>query len=203
MTVVAANQLKQRMDARRIRIPVLTATHIYENTLVYITAAGYADVDDAAGLNRFAGVAVKEVNNTGASGAEFVEVEREGAFLLIGTYTQASVGLAVFGIDNYTVQHGNTLASYVGMVVEYVSATLAWVSLGDRSIAGGTITAQAVNNVHDTTPTAAELAVSFGAAASLGRGFIGTIDDNDGDAISYIVWTTDASFYFVKGTKAA
>lgn len=62
---------------------------------------------------------------------------------------------------------------------------------------------QAVNNVNDTTPTAAELTTSFGAPATLGRGFIGTVDDNDGDAINYLVWTSDASFYFVKGTKAS
>jgi hypothetical protein len=74
---------------------------------------------------------------------------------------------------------------------------------GSASFSDGLQTKQAVNNVHDTTPTAVELASSFGAAASLGRGFIGTVDDNDGDAISYIVWTSDASFYFVKGTKAS
>lgn len=67
----------------------------------------------------------------------------------------------------------------------------------------GLRTKQAVNNVHDTVPTAAELATSFGAAATLGRGFIGTVDDADGDTNGYIVWVSDASFYFVKGTKAS
>jgi len=64
-------------------------------------------------------------------------------------------------------------------------------------------TKQAVNDVHDTTPTAAELTTSFGNPATLGRGFLGTVDDNDGDAIGYIVWCSDASFYFLKGTKAS
>lgn len=67
----------------------------------------------------------------------------------------------------------------------------------------GLRTKQAVTNVNDTTPTDAELQTAFGGtAASLGRGFIGTIDDNDGNAIGYIVWTSDASFYFIIGTKA-
>lgn len=66
----------------------------------------------------------------------------------------------------------------------------------------GLRTKQAVNNVNDTTPTAAELTTSFGAPATLGRGFIGTVDDNDGDTNGYIVWASDASFYFIKGTKA-
>jgi hypothetical protein len=74
---------------------------------------------------------------------------------------------------------------------------------GSGSFSDGVSTMQAVNNVHDTTPTNAELVSSFGTVASHGRGWIGTVDDADGDAISYIVWTSDASYYFVKGTKAA
>lgn len=70
------------------------------------------------------------------------------------------------------------------------------------STAGGVRTLQALDNVNDTTPTDAELVTAFGTVASLGRGFIGTIDDNDADAIGYIVWTSDASFYFIIGTKA-
>jgi hypothetical protein len=64
-------------------------------------------------------------------------------------------------------------------------------------------TKQAVNNVNDTTPTAAELTTSFGDPATLGRGFIGTVDDADGDTNGYIVWCSDAAFYFLKGTKAS
>lgn len=68
--------------------------------------------------------------------------------------------------------------------------------------AAGLRTVQAVNNVHDTVPTAAELTTSFGAVATLGRGFLGTVDDADGDTNGYIVWASDGAFYFVKGTKA-
>lgn len=67
----------------------------------------------------------------------------------------------------------------------------------------GLNTKQAVNNVHDTAPTNAELTTSFGTPASLGRGFIGTVDDADGNLINYICWTSDASWYYLKGTKAA
>lgn len=76
-------------------------------------------------------------------------------------------------------------------------------SVGIATAESGSVnTKQAVNNVNDTTPTAAELTVSFGAPATLGRGFLGTVDDNDGDTNGYIVWASDAAFYFVKGTKA-
>lgn len=60
-----------------------------------------------------------------------------------------------------------------------------------------------MNDVHDTAPTITELTTSFGDPATLGRGFIGTVDDADGDTNSYIVWVSDASFFYVKGTKAA
>lgn len=66
----------------------------------------------------------------------------------------------------------------------------------------GINTKQAVNNVNDTTPTAAELTTSFGAPATVGRGFIGTVDDADGDTNGYLVWSSDASWYWLKGTKA-
>lgn len=67
----------------------------------------------------------------------------------------------------------------------------------------GIKTKQAVTNVHDTTPTASELTTAFGDPATLGRGFIGTVDDADGDTNGYIAWTSDASWYFLKGTKAS
>lgn len=68
--------------------------------------------------------------------------------------------------------------------------------------AAGLRTKQAVTDVNATTPTAAELTTAFGAPATLGRGFIGTVDDNDGDTNFFVVATSDASFYFHKFTKA-
>lgn len=74
---------------------------------------------------------------------------------------------------------------------------------GNQVKTSGINTIQAVTNVHDTTPTKAQLTTAFGDPTTLGRGFVGTIDDNDADAIGYIVWASDANFYFVIGTKAA
>lgn len=67
---------------------------------------------------------------------------------------------------------------------------------------GGIRTRQATTNVNDTTPTAAELTTAFGAVATLGRGFIGTIDDNDGDTNFFVVCTSDNAFFYHKFTKA-
>lgn len=68
--------------------------------------------------------------------------------------------------------------------------------------AAGIRTKQAVTNVNDTTPTKAELTTAFGDPATIGRGFVGTVDDADGDTNGYIVWASDANYYFLKGTKA-
>lgn len=66
----------------------------------------------------------------------------------------------------------------------------------------GLITTQSVAN-YSAPPTDAELDAAFGTPATLGRGFIATLDDNDADTDSYIVWTSDASWYYIKATKAA
>lgn len=67
----------------------------------------------------------------------------------------------------------------------------------------GLNTKQAVNNVNDTAPTKSELTTSFGNPVTLGRGFVGTVDDADGNTNSYIVWTSDTDFFYLKGTKAS
>jgi len=66
----------------------------------------------------------------------------------------------------------------------------------------GIRTIQSVANVTEAAPTDAELDSAFGTPVALGRGFIGTIDDNDADTASILVWTSDASWYHVVGTKS-
>lgn len=90
---------------------------------------------------------------------------------------------------------------YVNLTAS-ASTVLRWVYDGTNYVFASGSVPQAVNNVNDTTPTAAELTTSFGAPSTLGRGFIGTVDDADGNTNGYIVWCSDASFYFLKGTKA-
>lgn len=79
---------------------------------------------------------------------------------------------------------------------------------GDQTITGkkaftdGINSKQSVEDVDASAPTVEELTAAFGDPADLGRGFIGTVDDNDGDTNGFLVWTSDASFYYIKGTKA-
>lgn len=60
--------------------------------------------------------------------------------------------------------------------------------------------AQSVANVTEAAPTDAQLDAAFGTPAVLGRGFIGTVDDNDGSTASVLCWTTDSAWFHVVGT---
>ena len=125
---VAANQTISRQVKQRRKIPVAASTHIYQGTLVFVSATGYGDDDTASGVNRFAGIAVDEVDNSaGSAGDLLLEVWRDGVFALsgAGTFTQADEGKPVYATDNYTVTLNPAAAGAVriGYVSEYVSAT--------------------------------------------------------------------------------
>lgn len=71
-----------------------------------------------------------------------------------------------------------------------------------NATASGIRTKQAINNVNDTTPTAAELTTSFGAPATVGSGFVGVVKDADADTNCFVVVSNGVSFYYLKFTKA-
>lgn len=124
---VTANQLFKKQDGCKRSFPVEESTRIYQGTLVYINANGYACDVTATGVNGFAGIAVAEADNSsGADGAINVEVWTTGDFELVGagTYSQATVGVPVYGDDNYTINIsiGSTSVP-IGLCVGYVSAT--------------------------------------------------------------------------------
>jgi hypothetical protein len=123
---VTANQLIKMQAGGRRSYPVEEATRIYQGTLVYVNAAGYACDVTATGVNAFVGVAVGEADNTsGADGAIEVEVYTEGDFELTGTgFAQTDVGMPCYADDNYAcvVALGATSVR-IGKVVRYVSST--------------------------------------------------------------------------------
>lgn len=72
------------------------------------------------------------------------------------------------------------------------------------SFTQGILTKVAVNDISSATiPTSAECVTAFGAAADVGVGFIGIINDNAGDANNYLVFSNGTSYYFLKFTKTA
>lgn len=135
---VAANQLRSWAEGCRKRYPIATSTHIYDNTLVFANASGYADDDTASGVNKFVGVSCEDKNNTGANGAMSVEVVREGEFKLTGSgFAQTSVGKKVYATDNYTLTLDASAsgAVYIGVITEYVSSTVVWVAIDEHATA--------------------------------------------------------------------
>lgn len=91
----------------------------------------------------------------------------------------------------------------LGMPAELASAVADGVNASVvNATAAGVRTKMAVNNVNDTTPTAAELTTSFGAPATVGTGFVGIVKDNDADTNCFVVVSNGTSFYYLKFTKA-
>lgn len=113
--------------------------------------------------------------------------------------TQVDMGGNVLTVEDIKVGATGPGATGVSVSTTNTAQTIT----AQKTFSAGLNTKQAVTNVNDTTPTAAELTTAFGSPATLGRGFIGTVDDADGDAIGYIAWTSDASWYWLKGTKAS
>ena len=91
----------------------------------------------------------------------------------------------------------------LGMPAELASAVSDGVNTNVvNATAAGVRTKQAINNVNDTTPTAAELTTSFGAPATVGSGFVGIVKDNDADTNFFVVVSNGTSYFYLKFTKA-
>lgn len=133
---VTANQIVKKQDGEIRSYPV-AAVHIYEGTLVYLTAAGYATDVTATGVNGFIGIAREEVDNSaGSAGDLTIEVWAEGDFELTLTGgAQAEVGSIVYGDDNYAcvVSIGATSVA-IGRIVRHVSSTKAIVAITPKGV---------------------------------------------------------------------
>lgn len=68
--------------------------------------------------------------------------------------------------------------------------------------AAGLRTIQAVTDVDGTAPTKEELTTALGDPSTIGRGFIGTVDDNDGNTNFFLCVASDADWFYAKLTKA-
>lgn len=128
---VTANQLIKKQDGCIRSYPV-AAVHIYEGTLVYLTAAGYATDVTATGVNGFVGIARYEVDNSaGSAGDLTIEVWADGDFELTLTGgAQAEVGSLAYGDDNYAVVVAIGATSVpIGRIVRHVSSTKAVIAI--------------------------------------------------------------------------
>lgn len=134
---VTANQIVKFADGDRRSYPVAASTRIYEGTLVFINASGYADDDTGTGVNGFIGIAVREADNSsGSAGDVWVEVYTEGDFELTGSgFAQTDVGMPIYADDNYAcvLSLGSTSVR-IGKIVKYVSSTKHMVSIQPTNV---------------------------------------------------------------------
>ena len=157
---VTANQVIEKREGRR-SYPVAASVHIYEGTLVFLTAAGYATDVTATGVNGFVGVAVGEADNSsGSAGDLTVEVWAEGEFVLQGTgFAQADVGSKVYAEDNFTVGISISTASVpIGMVTEYISSTKIRVDIDPVGV--GALPVAALTTITHTSPGTPDYAIA-------------------------------------------
>jgi len=127
------NQTIQKSCGDRQAYPVKASTNIPEGTLVFIDSAGFAVAGTASGANKFAGVAIKQADNSsGTDGAITVEVDRDSDaiyYLNGASFSQASVGVTCYASDNFTVTATSTSNVNIGTIVEFVSATRVGVAI--------------------------------------------------------------------------
>jgi len=157
---VTANQVIEKREGRR-SYPVAASVHIYEGTLVFLTATGYATDVTATGVNGFVGVAVGEQDNsTGSAGDLTVEVWAEGEFVLQGTgFAQADVGSKVYAEDNYAVGVSISTASVpIGMVTEFISSTKIRVEIDPVGV--GALPVAALTTITHTSPGTPDYAIA-------------------------------------------
>jgi len=157
---VTANQVIEKREGRR-SYPVAASVHIYEGTLVFLTATGYATDVTATGVNGFVGVAVGEQDNSsGSAGDLTVEVWAEGEFVLQGTgFAQADVGSKVYAEDNFTVGVSISTASVpIGMVTEYISSTKIRVDIDPVGV--GALPVAALTTITHTSPGTPDYAIA-------------------------------------------
>jgi hypothetical protein len=165
----------------------MTALHSLQTDTIHIPYAwSYADATARAAA-------------TGFSSADLGKLARQSdnnTLWMLTVVTPVWVQVGGAGMDAGTLDSLDSLA-----FLKATGTVAGSTSQAQSFTAGGILTKQSVANVSNP-PTDAELDSAFGTPATLGRGFVGLVDDNDDDTLSWICWTSDASWYYVLGTKA-
>ena len=152
---------------------------IYSGSLVMIANAGTVEPAAASASNQgIAGVAI-ETKTSAASGSYYILVQ-EGWFLFAGTtLSQGDVGLPVYAEDDQTVDE--TVASNepcAGVMMEYVSASSAWVHVALTFTARWASSADPITFAGDVT-----LGGGAGAATFTDSASSVVLPDNDATAL--------------------
>lgn len=114
----------------------------------------------------------------------------------VGFYSQTA--MTTVGATN-SAEFSNS-AGFSGNYFIYQTGSLLSEFNGIVYAAAGVRTKVSTANV--TTPTDAELDSAFGAPATVGAGFIGIVNDNNGGTDEYLCWSDGTNWFYATGTKA-
>lgn len=140
---ITANRIVKRQgrDGALGSLGVAAGKHLYEGSLAYEDIYGYATDEIVDETTVFLGVVREEVDNTdGSNGDLTAEFWTDGDFDLPvagGTLVAADVGKTAYGVDNSDVSETATAQPPVGLIKEYVSASVARVAI--RGIGQGIV----------------------------------------------------------------
>lgn len=114
---------------------VVASKVLYAGTMWFYDANGFLTDVIAAGVNVFAGIGRKTVDNSaGSSGDLKAEFYTVGDFVLpLPSAAQADVDSLVYAVDNYVLSLTSTNQSLVGMVVRFVGTGLVEVRIDRKA----------------------------------------------------------------------
>jgi hypothetical protein len=123
MAVTAAQINRLGSYTERVRRKMAASIAVYQGSLTFLIAAsGLLTNAIAAGVNRFGGVAVEDVDNSaGAASALQTETIISGMVTLVNvvhSLVQADVGKDLYASDNYTVTITSTNNVFIGRLVD-------------------------------------------------------------------------------------
>jgi hypothetical protein len=141
--LTADKELEMKNPGGVIRMKMGASKTIYKGSMVSITKStglAMASADTASDI--FAGIAV-EGNVSAATGTYYVKVYTEGVFRLVGSsLEEADIGQGLTVSDDQTVtDSASTNDIPVGILVEMVSASDAWVLIRPFAAAAASIPA--------------------------------------------------------------
>lgn len=131
MTVLSADRETVRKEAG-LKSYLMGTDIVYKGGIVGITPAGLVMAMSATPGYTMGGIAYEKVDDSAAAGTKRVRAYTEGLFLLVATsITQAMVGQPMYAVDDQTFDdEPGVEAIFVGILVEYVSATSGWIDIG-------------------------------------------------------------------------
>ena len=143
MALTADKELEMKDPGGIIRLKMGASKTIYKGSMVSITkSTGLAMASADTSADIFAGIAV-EGNVSAATGTYYVKVYTSGVFRLVGSsLEEADIGQSLTVSDDLTVtDSASTNDIPVGILVEMVSATDAWVLIRPFAAAAASIPA--------------------------------------------------------------